>query len=74
MLRYFGYLYLLLACVCVAMTTGIRRGWSFLYLALMPMAVVVGDGFFEFEKHLLPYAMTLPIFVCLIRPPRYADA
>lgn len=29
---------------------------------------VIGDGYYEFEKHLIPYLMMFPLFVFLIKP------
>lgn len=37
-----------------------------LYLGL-PVTVVVGDGYYEFEKHMLTYFMTLPLFFCDVK-------
>lgn len=31
-----------------------------------PFAVLLGDGFFEFEKHLMPYFLTLPLLLLFI--------
>jgi hypothetical protein len=35
-----------------------------------PLAVILGDGFFEFEKHMMPYFIALPLLFILI--PRVA--
>lgn len=37
-----------------------------LYVLLLPLFVVVGDGFYEFEKHLSPYMILTPAFVFML--------
>ena len=36
------------------------------YLAL-PLAIVLGDGYAEFEKHMVPFIMSSPLYVLLLR-------
>jgi hypothetical protein len=58
--KYFGLVFLTLALIGL-----IRHGWAgkvgSLTILLMPLFVVVGDGFYEFEKHMVPFIMMLPI-------------
>lgn len=35
------------------------------YFLLLPLMVVFGDGYYEFEKHMIPYMILLPAFVFL---------
>jgi hypothetical protein len=43
-------------------------------LLATPVLVVAGDGFFEFEKHMVPYMMLMPFFIlpALVPPPSAA--
>ena len=36
------------------------------YIFSMPLVVVMGDGFYEFEKHMIPFFMSFPILFLLI--------
>ena len=41
------------------------------FFAVMPLAIVVGDGYFEFEKHMIPYFMAIPLFFVLATKSRF---
>lgn len=46
--------------------SGLGRMLSAAILLLVPYAILAGDGFFEFEKHMMPFFMTLPLLPLLI--------
>jgi len=51
-----GFVYLLTAVFCAAMAKKRGQHLVIIYLFLgAPIFVVVGDGYFEFEKHMMPY-------------------
>lgn len=56
------------AAIFSGMAFGFRRSGFVmgLYVLLLPLFVVVGDGFYEFEKHLSPYMMLTPAFVFIL--------
>lgn len=68
-LRYFGAL----CAVAIILWCVVQRTWTAVLtaacVALIPMLVVMGDGFFEFEKHMVPYLMLMPLFVAMALAP-----
>jgi len=70
LLKYFGYIY----CLAVLLIFAVRYKASkesliFMpyFLLLPPLAVVFGDGFFEFEKHTCVYMLCSPLLLLLER-------
>ncbi len=64
--RHFGWIYLVLALPLL----GLPGFWprllfGTLYLAL-PAVVAFGDGFYEYEKHMVPYFASAPLFFVLL--------
>lgn len=60
------WLYGLLLIYCLLSRGGFGRLLGLGILIGAPFAVLIGDGFFEFEKHLMPYFLTLPLLLFFI--------
>lgn len=67
-----GLVFQNLGIVCLAfmlLSWSLSPGWpmaiSLGWLALSPVFVVVGDGFYEFEKHMIPYMMLIPALLAM---------
>lgn len=60
------WLYALLLMYCLLLRSGFGRLLGLGTLIGAPFAVLIGDGFFEFEKHMFPFFLTLPLLVILI--------
>lgn len=65
--RYFFQISVLLICACMLL----KRSWGGWFVGIYfvlgaPVFVVIGDGYFEFEKHMVPMLMLLPFVVSLI--------
>jgi hypothetical protein len=69
------YCFLLLAFLFSKRNFGLMTGA--LTLLLAPFFVVIGDGFFEYEKHMMPFFIALPILLILTpnfyRPNKYKN-
>lgn len=63
-LSYAGWLYFAILLLCLPLA-GSTSAFASLWMALAPLFVVFGDGFYEFEKHMAPYLMLLPFIVFL---------
>jgi len=64
------WIYVLLLLYLCIMRKGFGRILGVIILMVTPFAVLIGDGFFEFEKHLMPYFLTLPLLLLFIPPKR----
>jgi hypothetical protein len=60
------WLYALLLIYCLLSRSGFGRLLSIGILIGAPFTVLIGDGYFEFEKHLMPYFLTLPLLLLFI--------
>lgn len=60
------WLYALLLIYCLLSRSGFGRLLCLGILIGAPFAALIGDGFFEFEKHLMPYFLTLPLLLLFI--------
>jgi hypothetical protein len=58
-----------LYCFLLATYLYTKRNWGLVLgtpiLLLAPFFVVLGDGFFEFEKHMMPFFISLPLLLIL---------
>lgn len=64
-LSIFGFIYIAaFALLAFRSRTRFEYAVVAIYIAL-PMIAVVGDGFYEFEKHMIPYFMSIPLFFVL---------
>jgi len=67
---HFGWIYLVLALPLLWLPGfWLRLLLGGLYLAL-PAVVAFGDGFYEYEKHMVPYFASAPLFFVLLHTPR----
>lgn len=74
-LRFFGAVCaLVLIATLVMQRTILQLSITAWLLLATPALVVAGDGFFEFEKHMVPYMMLMPFFIlpALVPPPAAA--
>lgn len=60
-------LYIMLLAIILFSRSGIGRMIGISLLLISPFIVASGDGFFEYEKHLMPYFITLPLLLVLIQ-------
>jgi len=60
------WIYALLLIYFLITRTGFGRILVMTIFLGVPFAVILGDGFFEFEKHLMPYFLTLPLLLLFI--------
>lgn len=62
-----GYIYFIFAFVVIAIRPNFKKGMLAAYIFLgAPIVCVMGDGFFEFEKHMEAYFMLLPALSYLL--------
>lgn len=63
--RSFGFIYFLLSIAFAATLHG-RWTWVIIpYIIALPLVVVLGDGFYEFEKHMIPFFIMLPFLASI---------
>ncbi len=63
--RSFGFIYFFLSTVIAAT---LRGRWTWIiapYIIALPLVVVLGDGFYEFEKHMIPFFIMLPFLASI---------
>lgn len=63
-----GYLFFAIGLVAIALRPSIKTAVIVVYFFIgAPIFVVLGDGFFEFEKHMVAYFMiiTIPVYLAL---------
>ena len=74
---------LIFSLLTLLVTALLSRDWislvAFTYVAFgAPMFVVLGDGYYEFEKHMTPYLMVTPaivaLFLCRLNRPKKEPA
>jgi hypothetical protein len=77
LLRHFGLVYLGCLVACLVILRGREKLIGVMCLMAMPLAIVIGDGFYEFEKHFAAYFMCLPVIFlmrrCAESVPRQTD-
>ena len=61
-------LYCLLMISVLLNRAGFGRLVAIATILFAPLAIVLGDGYFEYEKHMMPFFMCMPILLLLIRP------
>jgi hypothetical protein len=69
LLAHAGWLYSIGMVLVAIFTHGIARVLALSYLVGLPLAVVFGDGFYEFEKHFVTYFMSAPLLYLLCLSP-----
>lgn len=70
-----GWLFVFSMLIITVLAHGCGMWVALTYLVGLPLVVVAGDGFYEFEKHFATYAMCIPIVSLLfLIPPRHGRA
>ena len=60
--------------VFVLATTSSRKALAAGWFLGAPLFVVLGDGYFEFERHMTPYRTLVPVLALIALQPRRAGA
>lgn len=62
----FGFVYFGSLCIMIVLCVFYRNIIPVLFLLSLPLACVLGDGFYEYEKHMVAYFMLLPLSLVLL--------
>jgi len=69
----FGILYIVFLGLISFLCITYRNILPFFFLAALPLFCTIGDGFYEYEKHMVAYYMLLPISLLLLRHSAIGD-